>query len=357
VLLLLHVPAVTPAGLLTRCETELHEPMAGGGGRAPLASSAEESSGLLSGSSAAAASYSRRRRAAPPPPAACAASNGLRLALATGQYVCCSLVSTTLFYRELYRLQSFPQFSNQLNTAGTTVTMGLLALVLVAQPCSTTEGVGGWLCALGLDSLQLGEGLRAVVGGRLFAGWMLVLLGFLNSLGNLLQLMAIDGLGSRYSTLTTLINQCTIPFTMLLSRLVLRNRYSGLQLFGAAVVICGVAVAVWPSLASEETTASDAGAVHESAPAVLAWILVFVVSCIPQSLLNVLIEQSLPLPPLSLELAYTSPQGAQLRDVLLRTVALVSLMNLASAPFNFLGGMVATISQHGDVAPLWDDYR
>ena len=50
--------------------------------------------------------------------------------------------------RGRYRLQSFPQFSNQLNTAGTTLTMGLLVVVLVAQPCSTTEGVGGWLCAL-----------------------------------------------------------------------------------------------------------------------------------------------------------------------------------------------------------------
>jgi hypothetical protein len=329
----------------------------GAGGRAALATAEEESSGLLSGN-AAAASYSRRRRAATPPPPPSAASNGLRLALATVQYVCCSLVSTTLFYRELYRLQSFPQFSNQLNTTGTTVTMGVLALVLVAQPCSTTEGVGGWLCALGLDSLQFGEGLRGVLGGRLFAAWMLVLLGLLNSLGNLLQLMAIDGLGSRYSTLTTLINQCTIPFTMLLSRLLLRNRYTGPQLFGAAIVICGVAVAVWPSLAREETTdASDTGAERESAPAVVAWIMVFVVSCIPQSLLNVLIEQSLPLPPQSLELAYTSPQGAQLRDVLLRTVALVSLMNLASAPFNFLGGMVAAVLQHGNAGPLWDDYR
>ena len=209
----------------------------------------------------------------------------------------------------------------------------------------------------GLDSLHFGEGLRAVFGGRLFAGWMLLLLGFLNSLGNLLQLMAIDGLGSRYSTLTTLINQCTIPFTMLLSRLLLRNRYSGLQLLGAAVVICGVVVAVWPSLVREET-ASGSGAEHERTPAAAAWIVVFVVSCIPQSLLNVLIEQSLPLPPQSLELAYTSPQGEPLlRDVLLRTVALVSLMNLASAPFNFFGGIAAAVSQHGSIAPLWDDYR
>jgi hypothetical protein len=307
--------------------TELREPMTGGGA---AAAGPDEAAGLLQGSggSGSGAASARRRRTAPPPPSA--ARQGLRLGLSTAQYVCCSLVSTTLFYRELYRLQNFPQFSNQINTTGTTVTMGLLALVLVAQPCSPTEGVGGWLCALGLDSLHFGDSIGAVLSGRLFAPWMLALFGFLNSLGNLLQLMAIDGLGPRYSTLTTLINQCTIPFTMLLSRLLLRNRYSALQLLGAAVVISGVGVAVSPSLRQQATMSSSASGTtdekQESASTVAAWIAVFVVSCIPQSLLNVLIEQSLPLPPTSVELAYTSgatPDGSpqpQLRDVILRTV-------------------------------------
>lgn len=140
-----------------------------------------------------------QRRGGPQSPHASAA--GLKLGLSTAQYVVCALVSTTLFYRELYRLQSYPQFSNQLNSLGTVVTMGMLTLVLVAQPCSTTEGLGGWLCALGLDRLHFGGDAKVALGGALFTPWMLLLLGLLNALGNMLQLMAIDGLGSRYSTL------------------------------------------------------------------------------------------------------------------------------------------------------------
>lgn len=33
-------------------------------------------------------------------------------------------------------------------------------------------------------------------------------------------------------------------------------------------------------------------------------------------------------------------------------------MNLASMPFNFLGGIIASLFQHnGELGPLWDDYR
>ena len=159
---------------------------------------------------------------------------------------------------------------------------------------------------------------------------------------------------------------------MALSRVLLRNRYSPLQLLGAAVVIGGVAVAVSPSL-SPTANDPDPGDPSDTPVAVTGWIAVFVFSCIPQSLLNVLIERSLPLPQdsaLQLELAYSSsvssgggggrrPWGQpQLRDVVLRTVALVSLMNLASLPFNALGGILATLFQHkGELGPLWDDYR
>ena len=32
-------------------------------------------------------------------------------------------------------------------------------------------------------------------------------------------------------------------------------------------------------------------------------------------------------------------------------------MNLASVPFNVVGGIVASLWQHGELAPLWEDYR
>ena len=48
-------------------------------------------------------------------------ANRYKVLLSTAQYVLISLLATTFFYRELYQLQSFPQFTNQLNTLGTTV--------------------------------------------------------------------------------------------------------------------------------------------------------------------------------------------------------------------------------------------
>ena len=276
-----------------------------------------------------------------------------QMVLASAQYVVCNLISTTLFYRELYRLTDYPQFSNMLNTAGSVVTMGVLTLLLMAQPCSTTEGVGGWCCALGLDSLQWGEGVAAALRGRLFSLRVLALLGLLSALANMLQLMAIDSLGSRYSTLTTLINQSTIPFTMILSRLMLGARYSAAQVGGAAVVIAGVAVAVSPSLgapAAGDATAPGLGRV-------VAWMAVFVVSCVPQSLVEVVIEEFLPLPdPAQHGVQATTVQSPRLRDVLLRSAALVTLMNVASLPFNFVAGALATLFQDGGLAPLWEDY-
>ena len=52
----------------------------------------------------------------------------------------------------------------------------------------------------------------------------------------------------------------------------------------------------------------------------------------------------------------TTVQSPRLRDVLLSSTALVTLMNVASLPFNFVAGVVATLFQDGGLAPLWGDY-
>ena len=326
---------------------------------------------------------------------AVAASNSGRTQLATvcaasAQYVVCSLVATTLFYRELYRLQSYPQFSNQLNTAGTTVTMGCLTVCLL--PCcgwqllwggwsppgvfkprsSTSKPHAKWVdlsgsdrtaaAAVGHDSESWDAGpaapaadggMATALGGALFSAKLQLLLGLLNALVNLLQLMAIDGLGPRYSTLTTLLNQSTIPWTLLISAGLLQLRYSPTQLLGAAIVVAGVAAAVFPTISpggGADSSSGSGGDEPGGLGAVVVWVAVFVLSCVPQSLLNVLIEGALPPPPES---------GGQpsARAVLLRTTGLVAMMNIVSIPFNTFGGAVASMVLHrGSLAPLWQDY-
>lgn len=329
---------------------------------------------------------------------------GMRLLLATGQYVAISIVATTLFYRELYALQDYPQFSNMVNTVGTTITMGILALLLLVIPCCASgaggaaAGPGGgstWLdapgaigqfcCSLGLDGCSAEDCpvARGSLRGQLFTARLQVLLGALNALGNTLQLMAIDGLGSRYSTITTLLGQCTIPATIVLSRIVLSSRYTAAQLLGAATVVAGVAVAVVPALVHghEGSASSDdaAAATSDAPPSALAlgvWLAIFVVSCVPLALVNVLVERHLRIPSDSRwrrsrrhrrhsksgsvphpELQEQPARASSLRTVLVRSCALVCVMNSASIPFNLLGGATAAWVQHQRLEPLLSDYN
>ena len=175
----------------------------------------------------------------------------------------------------------YPQFANQLNPAGTAVTMGCLAVCLM--PCCSWHLLWGGWSPPGVFKPRrdprrepaMDGGVAVALGGVLFSAKLQLLLGLLNTLVNLLQLMAIgnhshmpllprslliiivyhagavhpgvhqrpcchqlpcaaatyrppcaDGLGPRYSTLTTLLNQSTIPWTMLISAGLLRLRYS-----------------------------------------------------------------------------------------------------------------------------------
>ena len=321
--------------------------------------------------------------------------------LATAQYVVTSLVATTFFYRELYQLQNFPQFTNQLNTLGTTITMGTAALAVFGGVCSPGDGLGMWCCSLGLDGLQLdGEWSRPVFRGKLFTLRLQLLFGMLNAAGNLLQLMAIDAMGPHYSTLSTILNQASIPFSMALSKLLVGRRYSRTQLLGATVVVAGVAVSVAPQLigggGSSSSGAGGGGgsssggtAARSSSSsggvAVALWVAVYVFSCLPLALLNVLVEQHLPPPPLpppplpsivggnkrSGEHTHTpllrrheqqqQPQSSGrpllgFRGVMLRTLLLVAAMNIASAPFNLLGAVLASLLKDGSLQTMGDDY-
>eukprot|EP01047_Picozoa_sp_COSAG01_P050947 COSAG01_NODE_5200_length_4415_cov_3.887396_7_plen_436_part_00 len=304
--------------------------------------------------------------------------------LATAQYVVTSLVATTFFYRELYQLQNFPQFTNQLNTLGTTITMGTAALAVFGGVCSPGDGLGMWCCSLGLDGLQLdGEWSRPVFRGKLFTLRLQLLFGMLNAAGNLLQLMAIDAMGPHYSTLSTILNQASIPFSMALSKLLVGRRYCRTQLLGATVVIAGVAVSVAPQLIGGGGGSSSGAGGGGGGVALALWVAVYVFSCLPLALLNVLVEQHLPPPPplpplppiaggnrrrsehthtplLRLHEQQQPPQSTGrplgFRGVMLRTLLLVAAMNIASAPFNLLGAVLASLLKDGSLQTMGDDY-
>ena len=217
------------------------------------------------------------------------------LIAAVALYGTVSLAATTLFYKELYVFSAFPYFINNLNT-------GLTALVAAALAAALT-------CLL--PAPPHGVSTMTALRGPLGRPRLLTTLGLLNSAQNTLQIAAINALGPRYAAATTLVGQSVIPFTLLLSCRG-RRRHHPLQLLGAALVMGGVAVVVGPKLRPDDDEAQGSsghrggdggggggggGGVGDDGDdgggaggAAAAWLAVYVISCLPQALLNVLVE-------------------------------------------------------------------
>ena len=194
------------------------------------------------------------------------------LIAAVAFYGTVSLAATTLFYKELYVFSAFPYFINNLNTGLTATIAAALAAALTCLLPAPPHGVSTW----------------TALSGALGRPRLLATLGLLNSAQNTTQVASINALGSRYAAATTLVGQSVIPFTLLLScvrRHHRRRRHHPLQLLGAALVMGGVAVVVGPKL-------RHGGGVGGAGGAAAAWLAVYVLSCLPQALLNVLVEEA-----------------------------------------------------------------
>jgi uncharacterized membrane protein YgcG len=219
------------------------------------------------------------------------------LIAAVAFYGTVSLAATTLFYKELYVFSAFPYFINNLNTGLTATIAAALAAALTCMLPAPPQGVS----------------TRTALSGALGRPRLLVTLGLLNSAQNTTQIAAINALGPRYAAATTLVGQSVIPFTLLLScmrRRHRRRRHHPLQLLGAALVIGGVAVVVAPKLRpdggeaqggsggsggdadGEGDDVGGGGGAGGAGGAAAAWLAVYVLSCLPQALLNVLVEEA-----------------------------------------------------------------
>ena len=224
------------------------------------------------------------------------------LIAAVAFYGTVSLAATTLFYKELYVFSAFPYFINNLNTGLTATIAAVMAAALTCLLPAPPHGVSTW----------------TALSGALGRPRLLATLGLLNSAQNTAQIASINALGSRYAAATTLVGQSVIPFTLLLScvrRHHRRRRHHPLQLLGAALVMGGVAVVVGPKLrpdggeaqggsggsggdgdgdgvGDDGGGAGGAGGVGGAGGAAAAWLAVYVLSCLPQALLNVLVEEA-----------------------------------------------------------------
>ena len=75
--------------------------------------------------------------------------------------------------------------------------------------------------------------------------WPFVLMGLLDGVTGLMQVFASDYLSG---PLIALLPQTSIPISMILSKLMLKSKYTRWQIWGAAVVILGITIALGPEL-------------------------------------------------------------------------------------------------------------
>ena len=323
-----------------------------------------------------------------------------------------SLVSSVVFYKELYVFGEFPYFINTINTVTSFLFCGALGFALllssvarapelraaqsppffhdyVAVPNAPAPSSSSARPARPAGDVDITLAL-VLRGSVLGSTLLLTVLGLCNALQNTLQIAAIDALGPSRSTLTTLLAQSVIPFTVIFTcvfvgkgRLLATHNWP--QLAGSALVVAGVAVVLWPELVpgaggggggggntstgntspgnnrsadNNRSTGGGAAASGDDA-AVAVWVAIYVISCLPQALLNVLVESAFAKEGRA-EAAEPSGRLAALRrrpdTVVARALLLVAAMNVVAAPFNVLIEMVIAQARVGSLSPVHRDF-
>jgi drug/metabolite transporter (DMT)-like permease len=166
------------------------------------------------------------------------------------QNVLVTAVGVVVFFKEIYSLPNCPLFVQELNSVIGTCFTGTY-LVWRRQPIFDNSRQFQWF--------YLGTGC-------------------LFSLCNMMQIIAIQTLGHKHSSLTVLLGQATIPIGAVFSYRLLNRYYSLQHGVGAAIVIAGVAVAVAPQV-------GKAGGLP------MVGVVLYLSSTVPQALQMVLTER------------------------------------------------------------------
>ena len=166
-----------------------------------------------------------------------------------------SVISTLLYYRELYALKTSPLFATQLNGAMQAAICGILLLALDGSGVAPRKS-------------QPPVAMRR---------WLE--LAFWFALQNTLEIASIDGLGPAAGSLAAVLQQAVVPTTLIVSIFLVGRRYSLLHWASALTVVAGVA------------TSFTAGASIPKIP--WGWAATLVASRLPQAIANVRTEAAL----------------------------------------------------------------
>jgi len=220
--------------------------------------------------------------------------------LASAQNVLIVLCGTCLMYKEVYTLP-YPYFVQHLNSAISVVVAGL---------CYSAQVL-----------------LRPTALRMRFTWRFLFTAAALYSVTNLMQVVSIQQLGPSDSTLTVLLGQATIPTAAVLSYYMINKRLTLPQMCGCAVVIGGVAACVAPELSFGQQDAKS-----------ISYLLVYLASTVPQSLLMVVTEQYV---------AEHLPKNLHLTDTLFIMNEMQLWWNLLALPLTFGLSLAAHITDPG----------
>ena len=108
-------------------------------------------------------------------------------------------------------------------------------------------------------------------------------MGALDSLSGIMQVVAIAILAN--GSLVTLLLQSAIPFSMVISRVALKTRYTVSQYIGAVIVVLGLVVVLLPSFIDPQSNGSGGNPI--------LWSCILMLSCVPMAVSSVYKEMAL----------------------------------------------------------------
>ena len=120
-----------------------------------------------------------------------------------------------------------------------------------------------------------------------------VIMGFLDGIAGIMQVFATIYLAGSE---VVLLQQAAIPVSMIISKLLIKVRYSPMQYIGALIVIGGILVVLGPSLGKKTDDSSETDASSDSTTSganQMLWALIMIFSCIPMTLSSVYKEIAL----------------------------------------------------------------
>jgi len=219
-----------------------------------------------------------------------------------------SVGSTCFYYAELHHLNDYPSFAVQLNAV-----LGIVVAavgLLVSRVICKRDGIGQSDTDFPSPTFRQWLSLACFLAAQ-----------------NTLEIASIQQIGD--DNLPPILQQSVVPLSFVISSVMLRSKYTRAQLFGAALVVVGVIAGFLPTVWGGNRTS----VIH------VGWVLVFILSRVPQAFANVFAEGML--------------RGSSHMSWAFKVTLYVQFIAL---PLNFVSSCLLELVRTGDAGRVFVDY-